>query len=303
MKRTSVVVAAIAMLFAPGAFATDLALPHDTTPRYTKAPPMVDPGYDWSGFYAGVNVGYGWGRSSTVGSFNDATSGELLSSTANKFDMNGVTGGGQVGYNWQRANWVFGLEADIQASGQKGSTTAVCAGASGTLNGLCTLGHHGDIVNNPGLPVTSDLTEKLEWFGTVRGRVGSTITPSVLVYATGGLAYGEISTTETVTGTNISGLPGQDGATRTPVAASFSNSTTKVGWTAGAGVEGALGGNWTAKLEYLYLDLGTVSGSFTTPIVAPSGAFLATGYSSHVTDNVLRAGVNYRFGGSTLAKY
>jgi outer membrane immunogenic protein len=305
MKKTSFVAVAIAILFAPGAFAADLAVP-----RYTKAPPMVDPRYDWSGFYAGLNVGNGWGSSSTTSNFNDATSGGLLSSSAGKFDMNGAIGGGQIGYNWQQANWVFGIEADIQASGQRGSASAACAGASATLNGACTLGHlggaiqEGDVeVDDAGLPVTSSLNQKLKWFGTARARLGTTITPSILLYATGGLAYGEISTTETVNGVNISGVPGQNGATQTPVSATFSNSETKVGWTAGAGIEGALGGNWTAKLEYLYLDLGTTSGSFTTPIVAPSGGFLATGYSSHFTDNILRVGVNYRFGGSTLAKY
>jgi outer membrane immunogenic protein len=298
MKKTSVVAAAIAMLLTPAAFATDLAVP-----RYTKAPPMVvDPGYDWSGFYAGLNVGYGWGGSSTVANFNDATSGTLLSSTAGKFDMNGVNGGGQIGYNWQRANWVFGLEADIQAADQKGGTDAVCPGASGTLNGLCSVGHHGDTFTHRGLPVTSNLTEKLEWFGTVRGRVGTTITPRVLVYATGGLAYGQVDATDTVTGTNIIGPGGMNSETRTAVTANFSNSSTRVGWTAGAGIEGALAGNWTAKLEYLYLDLGTVSGAFATPLIAPGGAFVSSGYSSHFTDNILRVGVNYKFGGPTLTR-
>lgn len=298
MNRTLIVAAAIATLIAPGAFAADLAMR-----TYTKAPPMaVDPGYDWSGFYVGANIGYGWGQSSIVNSFSDAASGAVLSSTPGKFNMDGVNGGGQIGYNWQSANWVFGVEADIQGADQKGSSSAMCPGAFHSLNGVCTVGHHGDTVNNPGLPVTSNLDSRLEWFGTVRGRIGTTITPRVLVYATGGLAYGEVSTTDTVSGTNITGFPGMNGATFTPVSASFSNSSTRVGWTAGAGVEGAIGGNWTAKLEYLYVDLGSVSGAFVTPIVAPGGAFVATGYSTHVTDNVLRAGLNYKFGGTALAR-
>jgi outer membrane immunogenic protein len=76
-----------------------------------------------------------------------------------------------------------------------------------------------------------------------------------------------------------------------------------VGWTVGAGVEGVISGNWTAKLEYLYVDLGNVSGSFTTPLIAPSGAFATSSYSSHITDNILRVGVNYKFTGPVLAKY
>jgi outer membrane immunogenic protein len=139
----------------------------------------------------------------------------------------------------------------------------------------------------------------------VRGRIGPTVTPTILAYVTGGLAYGQVSTTNTVSGTNNTNPGGQGvngGNVFTPVTGSFGNSTTRVGWTVGARVEGVVSGNWTAKIEYLYLDLGTVSGSFATPIVAPSGALVATGYSSHTTDNVLRVGVNYRFGGPTLAK-
>jgi outer membrane immunogenic protein len=71
----------------------------------------------------------------------------------------------------------------------------------------------------------------------------------------------------------------------------------------GAGIEGAIGGNWTAKLEYLYIDLGNVSGSFITPVVGPSGAFVTASYNSHVTDNILRFGVNYRWGGPVVARY
>jgi len=74
----------------------------------------------------------------------------------------------------------------------------------------------------------------------------------------------------------------------TPVAASFSNRSTRAGWTIGAGLEGMIGGNWTAKIEYLYIDLGNVSGSFVTPITAPSGAPVTVRYTSHITDNILR---------------
>src|SRR5450631_1660057 len=83
----------------------------------------------------------------------------------------------------------------------------------------------------------------------------------------------------------------------------FGNSSTRVGWTVGAGVEGVVSGNWTAKVEYLYIDLGNVSGSFTTPIVAPSGAFLTSSYTSHITDNILRVGLNYKLGGPVVAKH
>ena len=126
------------------------------------------------------------------------------------------------------------------------------------------------------------MTQKIDWFGTVRGRAGFLATPKVLLYATGGLAYGELNSSETVGG---------------PLPATFSKSTANVGWTAGVGIEGAIGGSWTARLEYLYVDLGTLSSSFILPSVNVSS------YSSHVTDNVLRVGVNYRFDSPVVAKY
>ena len=88
----------------------------------------------------------------------------------------GILGGGQVGYNWQSGNWVTGFEADIQGTGQRGSGTIFCPA------GVCAV-----------LPVTASITEKLDWFGTVRGRLGWTVTPEMMIYATGGLAYGELN--------------------------------------------------------------------------------------------------------------
>ena len=308
MKTSFIGIAAIASLLTTSALAADLA------PRvYTKAPPPVAV-YDWTGFYIGGNVGYSWGRSSTTQAFSDSVTGTVLSAAPTKFDLNGVIGGGQIGYNWQRDKWVFGLEADIQGSDEKGNTNAVCPGGPATsttttaaaVNGVCTVGHQGDTVpfNIAGFPVTNNLSEKIEWFGTVRGRIGPTITPTILLYATGGLAYGQVKAFDTVTGTNLVGPQGVNGGTLVvPVTASFGNSSTRVGWTVGAGIEGAIGGNWTAKLEYLYIDLGNISGSFITPVVAPSGNFVTASYSSHVTDNVLRVGVNYRWGGPVVAKY
>jgi outer membrane immunogenic protein len=310
MKRISVCTLALTSLLATSALAADLPVK-----AYTKAPPPVAV-YDWTGFYVGGNVGYSWGRSSSTESFYDPTLGTVLSASSFKYNMDGAIGGGQIGYNWEWNRWVFGLEADIQASGQKGDDPFTCAGGTATtltgalglasLNGACTAGHSGDtaIGNIAAFPVTGDLSEKLDWFGTVRGRIGPTITPTVLLYATGGLAYGDVRTTETISGTNIVGPQGTNGGTTsTPFAASFGNSSTRVGWTVGAGVEGVISGNWTAKLEYLYMDLGSISGSFVTPIITPSGAFATLNYSSHITDNILRVGVNYKFSGPVVAHY
>jgi outer membrane immunogenic protein len=304
MKRLLIGISAAASLIATGAFAADLPA---KAPLYTKAPVYVDPVYDWTGFYVGGNVGYSWGNSSGTQTLTDpGPPSTLLNSAATKFHMDGVIGGGQLGYNWQRDRWVFGLEADIQASRQAGNGSAVCAGGTAAaLNSLCALGHLGDTVpfNVPAFPVTGTLAESLDWFGTVRGRIGPTITPTILAYVTGGLAYGEVSASNTVGGFNITGPQGTNGSTITPFTGAFSNSTLKVGWTVGVGVEGVISGNWTAKLEYLYIDLGNVSGSFATPLIAPSGAFATSSYSSHITDNIVRVGINYRFSGPVVAKY
>jgi outer membrane immunogenic protein len=220
--------------------------------------------------------------------------------------MDGAIGGGQIGYNWQANRWVFGLEADIQASGQRGGGTGICGGGTlAALTSTCAPGHVGDTrpFDVPAFPVTSALSEKLDWFGTVRGRIGPTISPAILPYLTGGLAYGEVSTTNAVSGTNITGANGTNVFVLTPVAGSAGFRTTRFGWTVGAGLEGVVSGNWTAKIEYLYIDLGDISGSMVPPIVAPGGAFVTSRYSSHITDNILRVGLNYKWGGPIVARY
>ncbi len=174
----------------------------------------------------------------------------------------------------------------------------MCSGGSAVataVNGLCSRGHVGDMIHDPARPVTATLDEKLEWFGTVRGRVGATVTPTFLTYVTGGLAYGQVKVNQHVQGVNVFGATGANGATFAAVDETFGATKTKAGWTIGGGVEGVLGGNWTGRIEYLYVDLGKVSGSFTTSLIAPSGSSLVAGFSSHVTDHIVRVGVSYTF--------
>lgn len=236
-----------------------------------KARPAPDP--IWTGGYLGGNIGYSWGRSRSTETF-DSAAGTALFVSQDNFKMNGAIGGGQVGYNWQQRNWVFGLEADIQGSLQKGSTTFACP------TGVCSP-PFGIIQVSPGPAIDGTLTQKLEWFGTVRARAGVLIDPTVLAYATGGFAYGSIKSDLTLA------IPSSANV--------FSSSSTKVGWTVGAGFEKMMGGNWSAKLEYLYVDLGTVSNSFATTIPALGGGFIGFNSSSKITDNILRVGLNYKF--------
>ena len=249
--------------------------------------------WNWTGFYVGGNAGYSWGRSSTdVTFFNTLTGVPIVpppgSVTSSGFDMNGGIAGGQAGYNWQvNTSWVLGLEADIQWSGEKGRAAYGCAGT--LAGGVCLPGL--TFLPAGGTGTNLALQDKLEWFGTVRGRAGLLATPKVLLYGTGGLAYGSIKTTATLTGFDPNG-----GA----LAFVGSSSNTRVGWTVGAGIEGMITQNWTAKLEYLYMDLGRFNNASFT--LAP-GSLIGVNVSSKFTDNILRVGVNYRFGGPVVAKY
>jgi outer membrane immunogenic protein len=283
----AIVIAAFATLVAiPSASAADLA-----ARPYTKAPVMVEV-YNWTGFYIGGNAGYSWGRSSTdVSYFNTATGAPIVppagSILGSSFDMNGGIAGGQLGYNWQTSNWVWGLEADLQWSGERGSSAYRCAAT--IAGGVCLPGLTFLPAGATGTNVALD--QNLEWFGTVRGRAGLLVTPQVLLYGTGGLAYGSIKTSAALSGFNANGVA---------VASFGSNTETRVGWTVGAGVEGMITRNWTAKLEYLYMDLGRHdAGTFT---LAPASA-IAANVSSNFRDQILRVGFNYKFDGPVVAKY
>ena len=214
---------------------------------------------NWSGFYLGGNFGSGTGRDrSTL-----AMSGFPINEQFN-LAPDGVNGGVQAGYNWQAANWVYGLEADIQGSSQRDNKTCILT---------CT----------PVLSAAYDA--KLPWFGTVRGRLGYSV-GSTLFYATGGFAYGSVKT-------NINFMN----------AALVSISGNKSGWTAGAGIEtpftllGLFGPNWTSKTEYLYVDLGSQS---TLPFNVLGAPFVA---STKVTEHIFRTGLNYHFNTPVVAKY
>jgi outer membrane immunogenic protein len=162
--------------------------------------------------------------------------------------IDGVIGGIQTGYNHQFGAWVLGFETDIQASGQKGGSTVAGIGTT----------------------VTTD--HKLDWFGTSQSRLGFLFTPNILVYGTAGVAYGEV----------------EDSATISALARTATFKEVKAGWTAGGGIEGVLGGAWSAKLEYLYIDLGKTEQTFAAGTVAAE--------TRQTTDNIVRVGLNYKWG-------
>jgi outer membrane immunogenic protein len=249
--------------------------------HHPPPPPSPTPPPAWTGFYAGVNLGYSWGHSHSDYSAVSTNNGSIPETTSDSVNMNGVIGGGQVGYNYQFSpTYVAGIEADIQGSGERGSGDPL----------VCTNPLACDFGN-----INDSYTEKLEWFGTVHGRLGYLWTPNVLVYGTAGFAYGELRRDDNYIYSSFlfcNSPPAGAGAC-TPQ--SSSTSAIEPGWTAGAGIEMKLWGNWSGRIEYLYMDLaGLGSSTFTLTSGNPTPIFLTT--TSHdFTDNILRVGLNYQW--------
>jgi outer membrane immunogenic protein len=237
-----------------------------------KAPVPV-PFYAWTGCYIGGNVGYGGSLDESI-AFTGAAQAGFFSThqfpVSIPVNPKGVLGGGQIGCNAQFQQWVFGVETDLQASRLK---------VSNTLTPIPSVGPQ----------FVTAASESRNWFGTARARVGLLAIPQALLYATGGLAYGE---TELSFSTRTFVNPGVNcpiiGAC---VAATASG--TGIGWTAGAGMEWMFAGNWSAKAEYLYVDLGKHAATgVTLPNAVPPGSYTA---SSEFREHLARVGVNYKF--------
>jgi outer membrane immunogenic protein len=205
MKKTILAITVATATAAAAGSAAAADLPRGPAPYYVPPPNAV---YNWTGLYAGLNLGYEWGKA-----------------TNSSIDPSGVAGGGQVGYNWQSGQFVFGAETDIQISGADDTFAPYK-------------------FSNP-------------WFGSLRGRAGFAIN-NMLLYGTFGLAYGDLKA-------EFGGL---------------SESKTLVGWAGGVGMEVGFTPNWSAKVEYLYMDLGNRS-------------FSLTGVDNGLQASYLRLGVNY----------
>jgi outer membrane immunogenic protein len=267
------------------AFAADIAV---------KAPlPAPTPVYSWTGWYVGGNLGASFGHANT--DFNGTpltasvpggtfpfTPGFAFSDTEHP---SGFIGGGQIGYNWQYSPLiVVGLEADFQGALER-DTNNLSSPFSFVVPGVAT--STGTVVTN--------YTTNVDWFGTVRGRIGYVWgNGEVLTYVTGGLAYGEVKINGTSTVSGLFALPFS-------LTQAIGHSQVNTGWVVGYGTEGHLPGgwipgNWTWKIEGLYMDLGSLdaTGVISGPGVgAPTGGAVTT--HTHFTDGILRGGLNYQF--------
>jgi outer membrane immunogenic protein len=215
-------------------------------------------------------------------------------------NADGFIGGGQVDYNFQwGGNIVVGAEADFQGAAIRGS-----GGFIGFFSVPGPIGRPSNVVS------AVSHQKSVDWLGTVRGRIGYLVTPSLLAYATSGLAYGGV--TANVAIAQGWGGPGNGGRLLTTGAAGYF-SDTRVGWTVGDGFEWMFAPNWSTKVEYLYYDLGTsvwnssAAASFALgprfgPFIDAIGVVSQTRFDGHI----VRAGVNYHlnWGASpTIASY
>ena len=208
----------------------------------------------------------------------------------------GINVGLQAGYNWQFApQWLVGIEADFQVSAARDDTNCVlpCGAPMAFVRGF--LGGFFPVTLNQ-----NSVDSKLDWFGTVRGRLAYVNGPA-LFYATGGFAYGRVTTRSFVSGsTSYFDFGDFEFDPENTFEGSFKGSKVKTGWTAGWGIEAQLGGNWSVKKEYLYIDLGTVSNTFNTDFHFgdPAGDVAAMRtVTSDIRQHVFRTGLNYKFGG------
>jgi len=263
----------------------------------TKAPiaPVAPAAFNWTGFYVGGTIGYGWRRvDNTLSVVQTDTGNPPVSFAANdSIKAHGVIGGIEAGYNWQVRNFVFGIETDFSASDIKGSHDFIgsfpVAAVAGRLQ-----------------PVTVADNSNLRWLGTTRGRIGYA-NDQWLILVSGGVAYGEVEVN------GVAQVPLQVvGPPSFNAPWTWSNSKTKVGWAVGAGAEYAITRNFTLKAEYLYVDLGDVTanvsggvGSFGggAPVNCYGDVFICAAYAnpasgtvtSHFAINIARFGMNYKF--------
>ena len=282
--RKLVLSASILAVSAVAASAADLA----PQTYYTKAPPPAPvAAYNWTGFYIGGSLGGDWIQNDNATLSLPAGPPQAFQpflangSIPTNYGTNGsgLIYGGQAGYNWQMSNFVVGLEADFSGTTENNTQTVITdVPAAGVSLGLA-------------------YSTKIDALGTVRGRIGVLATPSLLLYATGGFAYGEVSH-------SYSESFGAPGTTPTINQSFGSVSNWDTGWTVGAGAEYALDQNWSIKGEYLFVNLS--GDTFTTTATSGCGIPGACAFTlspSHLGLNIARLGVNYKFGGPVVAKY
>lgn len=271
MKSFLLRTVAVSALMTSPAVAADMAL------KAPRAPAAVI--YDWTGPYVGLNAGVDFAHSgdpstsascavapgATAATFFCPDIPGINAAGTGAMSGTGFTGGGQVGYNWQRSSWVLGAEADFESFYGRASRSGTAPNTG--VTGVYTLTN----------------SVRATWLSTIRGRVGWAV-DNVLLYGTGGLAITDLKSSNTLSDTSAFNEFANWGA-----------SSTRTGWTVGAGIEWALSRNWTIKAEYLYVhfDSITANGVATTTFAPGYGSAIST--TTDLSAHIARAGVNFRF--------
>jgi outer membrane immunogenic protein len=265
----------------------------------------------WGGFYAGLNAGYGWGATTGANttSFgqNDAWADVVNANLMNNADgkatpwsmanvggmamvntglanvsRNGFIGGGQIGWNYQdESDVVLGLETDIQGTTFKGKGSY----ASGLNDGAYYTDDNnasGAYANNRSAIGGGQVTAGANWLGTARARLGYAITPDVLAYGTGGLAYGNVHASAMqwmAANTQDSSGAGDVSSANQPSIPGYANySGFKAGWAAGGGFEWMFRDSWSLRTEGMYYNLGQVNLA-SSPVSVTCGGTSCVDYS------------------------
>jgi outer membrane immunogenic protein len=227
----------------------------DLSAPFYKALPTAPPAFSWTGCYVGAEAGGALGQSQHIAATSPTPVDVGLPITIG-FNLAGAVAGGTIGCNYQISNVVFGIEDDLSWTNLSGSSPDIPPFGAGSI---------------------SSTNER--WIDTLRGRVGFAW-DRFLIYGTGGAAFAGA---------------GAGNCTAAEICAS--DSQTKTGWAAGGGGEWAIwtipAGNLTAKVEYLHADFGT--GLFISPPVALPGGGSIVSRNVRLTDDIVRAGLNWKF--------
>ncbi|MBA2398299.1 MAG: porin family protein [Bradyrhizobium sp.] len=272
-------------------------------PIKARPMPVVVPG--WTGLYVGVQGGGTFADRTARYIGNDPASTLLIDGTIpgatgeqpvlpHGYRTSGATGGVEAGYNWQVSpNWLLGVEADFSAGGPRGrgnGTTALLSVPPDTL------------------PQTVTSDQRIDWWGTVRGRFGALATPDLLLFGSAGLAYGRVSSSDrygftapiAAAATIAVDFGGSSfSCTENTTCFTGSGASVKTGWTAGGGGEWRFASHWTFKAEYLYVDLGRdqvrSNALAVAALLVPGAPASYTADLGRTYFHVVRAGVNYQF--------
>jgi outer membrane immunogenic protein len=239
-----------------------------------RKPDPISPAYDWSGFYAGATAGAAWGqytpRTSTVrgGYFGSLGAPAVTAAGMQTINSTGFVAGLEGGFNWQIGNLLLGLEADLQAADLDGS---VSSGAIRypTHSREYTVASYGST----------------EWLFTARPRLGWTMPNHWLLYATGGLAVTQLHSDFSFVDSHHAFESGNV-------------DVLKAGYAVGGGVEAPLTDRLSVKAEYLFVDFSNTAGSVTANNLAPFFPHQTFTHSAGLRADIVRAGLNYRFGGA-----